>query len=152
MAFDVGPTLATQADVAHLLDRHFELMRSQSPPESCHVLPSEALSADDIHLFVLRENGQALAIGAIRTMGDWGELKSMHTASEARGRGAGRTMLAALIDAATGLGLHQLKLETGSGPEHAAARALYLSAGFAECPPFGDYTEDPLSVFMQRTI
>ena len=24
--------------------------------------------------------------------------------------------------------------------------------GFAECPPFGDYVHDPLSVFMTRTL
>lgn len=32
------------------------------------------------------------------------------------------------------------------------ARALYASFGFAPCTPFGDYLEDPNSVFMTLTI
>lgn len=32
------------------------------------------------------------------------------------------------------------------------ARALYASFGFTPCAPFGDYLEDPNSVFMTLTI
>jgi putative acetyltransferase len=32
------------------------------------------------------------------------------------------------------------------------ARTLYEQAGFSYCPPFGDYVEDPNSVFMTRTL
>ncbi|WP_299780875.1 GNAT family N-acetyltransferase [uncultured Roseobacter sp.] len=150
--FDIARAQVSEGDVATLLDRHFELMRSQSPAESCHVLPSEDLAADDISLFALRDHGQILAIGALRSFGDWGELKSMHTAQEARGRGAGRAMVAALMQEARALGLKHLNLETGSGDEHLAARKLYEKAGFSECPPFGDYVDDPLSVFMTRAL
>jgi putative acetyltransferase len=30
----------------------------------------------------------------------------------------------------------------------APARRLYARAGFATCPPFADYTDDPNSVYM----
>ncbi|MBW4707115.1 GNAT family N-acetyltransferase [Roseobacter sp. YSTF-M11] len=63
-----------------------------------------------------------------------------------------RAMLNALIDAARDMGVQRLFLETGSGPEHHAARKLYQSAGFTICAPFGDYTVDPLSVFMSRPV
>ena len=33
-----------------------------------------------------------------------------------------------------------------------AFRALYARAGFVPCAPFGDYIEDPNSVFMTRTL
>ncbi len=141
-----------EADVAALLERHFNLMREQSPPESCHVLPARALDHPDIHIFALREAGQAVAIGAIRAGGKTGELKSMHTAAEARGRGHGRALLLGLMEQARALGLSELKLETGSGAEHRAARHLYASEGFQECPPFDDYIEDPLSTFMARDV
>ena len=142
----------SETDVQALLDAHFALMRSQSPPESCHVLPSGELDADDIHLYALRENGNAVAIGALRIEGLAGELKSMHTLSVARGRGWGRRLLLGLMSEARDAGLTHLQLETGSGPEHAAARALYSSEGFVECEPFGSYVEDPLSLFMARVL
>lgn len=142
----------SETDVQALLDAHFALMRAQSPPESCHVLPSGELDADDIHLYALRENGNAVAIGALRIEGLAGELKSMHTLSVARGRGWGRRLLLGLMSEARDAGLTHLQLETGSGPEHAAARALYSSEGFVECEPFGSYVEDPLSLFMARVL
>jgi len=35
-------------------------------------------------------------------------------------------------------------------PEFEPARQLYARAGFTVCGPFGDYTDDPNSVFMTR--
>lgn len=139
-------------DVKALLDQHFALMRMQSPPESCHVLPSESLNSDDIRLFALRRDTKIVAVGAIRIDGRMGELKSMHTAAPERGKGLGRVLLQGLISEARALGLTELALETGSGSEHEAARGLYASEGFATCPPFGPYSYDPLSLFMRRTL
>lgn len=152
MAFDIARAEVTEPDVAALLDRHFALMRAQTPPESCHVLPKDELAHPDITLCALREEGVLLAVGGIRDFGTWGEVKSMHTAEEARGRGVARALLDALIAAAQAKGLKHLSLETGSGPEHLASRRLYESAGFSDCPPFGSYTHDPLSHFMTRAI
>lgn len=150
--FEIAPAQASDRDVVALLCSHFKLMRSQSPAESCHVLPPEEFDGDDVHLFALREQNKVLAIGAIRLFGDWGELKSMHTIAEARGRGVGRAMLNALIAQAHRFGVRRLNLETGSGPEHLAARCLYESFGFEVCDPFGSYMKDPLSVFMTRSL
>jgi putative acetyltransferase len=150
LAFE--PAHPGEADVALLLTRHFDLMRAQTPPESCHVLPAEALSAPGIMLFALRRAGRAVAVGALRVNGTWAEVKSMHTMVEERGQGHGRALLRRMIDAARDIEIARLMLETGAGPEHEAARALYLSEGFEPCPPFGDYVEDPLSVFMVRAV
>lgn len=46
----------------------------------------------------------------------------------------------------------RLSLETGTPSDFAAARALYAKAGYAECPPFGDYELDPFSVFMTKAL
>ena len=143
---------ADAPDVALLLGRHFDLMRSQSPPESCHVLPAASLNAPDVVLFALRDNACAVAIGALKITGDQAELKSMHTAQEARARGLARVLLRGLVDYARSAEFTRLNLETGSGTEHAPARKLYASEGFTECPPFGDYAADPLSLFMTRAI
>ncbi|MFN3785164.1 MAG: GNAT family N-acetyltransferase, partial [Spirosomataceae bacterium] len=69
-----------------------------------------------------------------------------------RGRGLSRRMLEHLVDAARAEGFTRLSLETGVQPTFVAARALYANAGFAECPPFEGYTDDPNSVFMTRSL
>jgi putative acetyltransferase len=46
----------------------------------------------------------------------------------------------------------RLSLETGSMPAFEPARSLYESFGFTYCGPFGDYTDDPNSVFLTRTL
>lgn len=131
-----------------LLARHLAQMQAQTPPESCHALPTDALMAPGIVLLGLREDAVLVGVGALKTCDGYGEIKSMHTAAEARGRGVARRVLEALIGAARAQGLPRLNLETGSGPEHAAARALYGKAGFVTCSPFGNYRSDPLSHFM----
>lgn len=150
--FDVVPADVAEEDVAALLSRHFDLMRSQSPPESCHVLPGAALAAADVCLWVARQGDDALGVGGLRHCGTWGEVKSMHTAAEARGKGVALALLETVTEHARSVGMTRLNLETGSGDEHAPARRLYTRAGFEICAPFGGYTHDPLSVFMTRAL
>lgn len=112
-----------------------------------------ALDAAVVKLLAARDKGQLLGVGGLLLIAPGhGELKSMHTVDMARGRGVGRTLLTALIAAARASGMRRLSLETGTDDSFAAARALYHSAGFIPCPPFGAYTFDPLSAFMTRTI
>lgn len=147
---DVSPDAP---DVRGLLERHFQLMRATSPEESCHVIAPDAVCDADLVMMGVQKSGVLLAIGAFKAIGaDTAELKSMHTAKEARGQGAARQLLTALLERAQKQGHTQIYLETGSGPEFSPARALYASTGFKACPPFGDYTLDPLSAFMTRAI
>ncbi len=152
MVFEIGIEHPETPDIQALLHRHVALMQAQTPPESCHALPASALDADDIALFALREAGVLLAVGAVKVQDEMGEIKSMHTAQEARGKGAARALLDALMAHAREMDIRALFLETGSGAEHEAARNLYLKAGFEPCGPFGDYGADPLSVFMRRAL
>jgi putative acetyltransferase len=61
-------------------------------------------------------------------------------------------MLTHLIAEAKAAGIARLSLETGSQDMFRPARILYEKAGFAECPPFEGYVDDPNSVFMTRLI
>lgn len=140
-------------DLALLFQRHTADMHADTPPESIHMLPRADLDRPEIAFFVLREGGQAVAMGAVKRIGPGlGEIKSMHVLSEARGHGHSRRMLAALIDHARADGLNRLSLETGVQPTFVAARALYARAGFVECANFGDYRPDPNSVFMTLAL
>lgn len=150
-------TLSTEnpdtADVRALLQRHFDLMRAQSPEESCHVMAPDTLAVANVTLMGIRANGDLLALGALAQIGaQHGELKSMHTAAHARGQGLARRLLHALIAHAQSAGMTRVSLETGTAPDFAAARALYRAEGFEICAPFDSYEYDPLSVFMTRVI
>ena len=81
-----------------------------------------------------------------------GELKSMRTSPAYLRQGVAEALLRHLIDHARDLGLVRLSLETGSPQAFAPARQLYERYGFKECAPFGDYTEDPYSVFMTLSL
>ena len=152
-ALTIGPDRPDTPDVRALLIRHFDLMRATSPAESCHVMEPDALLDAGATLLAARIRGALVGVGALTEIGGGhGELKSMHTATEARGRGVARALLMALINLAQARGLTRLSLETGSAPDFAPARALYKAHGFEECAPFGTYVLDPLSVFMTRTL
>lgn len=140
-------------DLALLFDRHTADMHAETPPESVYMLDKSALAAPGIRFFVLRDGGDALAMGAIKRI-DAGhaEIKSMHVLAEARGRGLSKTMLAHLIASAEADGFTRLSLETGIQSTFVAARALYEWAGFLTCGPFGDYVSDPNSVYMSKML
>lgn len=136
-------------DLALLFRRHAAEMHADTPPESIHMLPREALASPGIDFFVLRRAGSPVGMAALKRLGEGhAEVKSMHVLAEARGTGLSRLMLDRLVDHARRSGLTRLSLETGAQPSFAAARGLYARGGFAECPPFGSYRPDPNSVFM----
>ncbi len=140
-------------DLGLLHRRHTADMHADTPPESIHMLPADALAAPGIDFYVLREDGEPRAMGALKRIdARHAEIKSMHVLAEARGRGLSRRMLDHLVAEARAAGYRRLSLETGVQPTFIAARALYLRAGFAECGPFDGYAEDPNSVFMTMTL
>lgn len=142
--------------VEGLLARHHALMRSLSPEESCHVMTAEALREGGARVYSLTlADGSVAAVGALKPLEGPEravELKSMHVDAAQRGAGLGRVLLDCLLEEARMLGARLALLETGTAPEFAPARALYIGAGFETCAPFGDYVEDPLSTFMARLL
>ncbi len=49
-------------------------------------------------------------------------------------------------------GYERLSLETGSMDAFRPAQRLYETFGFTVCGPFGEYAEDPNSVFMSLRL
>lgn len=141
------------AEVLPLLQRHLALMHASSPPESVHALDPAELATPDVAFFTLREGASVLGMGAVKRIdATHAEIKSMHVVAEARGRGLARVLLDHLLEQAQALGYQRLSLETGVEDVFAPARALYERAGFAQCPPFEGYWEDPNSYFMTRSL
>lgn len=143
----------TGAAIAALLRLHLDEMHQWSPPESVHAMPIERLRAADVTFFSAWAGERLAACGAIKQLDPGhGELKSMRADPAFRGRGAGKAILLHLMAVARERGYTRLSLETGRPDPFLPARRLYESHGFAECPPFGDYTADPFSICMTRTL
>jgi putative acetyltransferase len=138
-----------RADVRDLLARHKAFALEQTPPEHSFALGVDGLLDPSITFFSYREHGLLLGIGAIKHLDPHhGEIKSMHTAHAARGRGIGRAMLNHLLGVARDRGLRRVSLETGTTAAFAPARELYRSAGFVTCGPFAGYLDSDDNTFM----
>ena len=133
MAVTIAEEHPLTPDLALLFERHTADMHADTPPESIHMMDKGALAAPSIRFFVLRDDGQPLAMGAFKRIdATHAEIKSMHVLAEARGRGLSKTMLDHLVTAARADGFKRLSLETGVQPTFVAARALYARAGFVD--------------------
>lgn len=146
-------------EIAQLLEEHLADMNATSPPESKHALDLDGLKQPDVTFWTLwaaNNDGQGEQLAGCcalkRLTVDHGEIKSMRTAMAFRRQGVAQRLLQHLLDQAKVQQLSRLSLETGSMDYFAAARALYSRFGFEACPPFGDYVEDPNSVFMTRLV
>ena len=136
-----------------LIARHLAGMRSNSPPESVHALDIDGLRVPEVTFWSAWVAGEIAGCGALKQLDTrCGEIKSMRVADKFLGRGVGRAILNHLISEAKAQGMESLWLETGSVAAFIPALRLYESAGFTRCGPFGDYLEDPFSVFMTRKI
>lgn len=136
-----------------LLTEHLRDMHALSPPGSVHALDLARLKAPGISFWSVWDGDTLLGCGALKALSArHGEIKSMRTQAERRRLGAGRLVLSHIIETARQRGYERLSLETGAPPAFVPAQRLYASFGFTVCGPFGDYVEDPNSVFMTRTL
>ncbi len=139
--------------VIKLLKSHLLDMARLSPPESVHALDPTAPQAPDVTIWAAWQNDELLGCGALQEMSATrGEIKSMRTSTRHLRKGVAAKILAYLLKEARQRGYTQVYLETGSAEAFRAARLLYERHGFDYCPPFGPYTEDPHSLFMQLKL
>jgi putative acetyltransferase len=140
-------------DVRELLGRHLAYANANTAPEDVHALDADALLDPSVTFFSYRVDGELLAVAALKRLdARHAEIKSMHTAEAARGRGIGRELLDHLVAVARERGYRRVSVETGAGPAFAPARSLYASAGFTPCGPFADYRPSPESAYMTLSL
>lgn len=140
-----------QPEVIQLIAELDAYQRRLYPPESVYALSLEALMAPHVLFAVARDPaGRALGCGAIVLGADFGELKRLYVHPQARGQGLAARLLALLEARAAAAGCHDLMLETG--PYQTEALAFYARSGYQRRGPFGDYAEDPYSVFMHKRL
>lgn len=146
----VAPASPFDPPVRALLEASHALMQSLYDPEANHYLSLDALAAPHITLFAAASDGLTLGTGALARCDGYGEVKSMFTAPQARGKGVADAILTRIADAARAEGVPLLRLETGTGLD--AAHRLYARHGFSPRGPFGDYPQADTSIFMEKPL
>lgn len=142
-------------EVLSLLNQHLQEVAADSPPESVHALPVDELKAPGVTFWCRWQdtgtNGShgLMGFAALKNLdAGHGELKSMRTHRNHLQSGVASSLLQEILVFARENGLERISLETGSSDTFAPARALYRRFSFELCAPFGDYIEDPNSIYM----
>lgn len=140
-----------QPDIVALIAELDAYQDTLYPPESRHALDLASLKQPNVLFAVARDGAlHALGCGAVVLGPEFGELKRMYVSPQCRGQGVGKLLIALLESKAAERGCTLLKLETG--PFQPEALGLYERCGYERRGPFGKYTDDPLSVFMQKHL
>ncbi len=143
----------TRPAIHALLNEHLQNMHELSPPESMHALDLESLRDPAITFWSAWDGSTLVGCAALKELrARHGEIKSMRTPQTLRRRGVGRALLAHVVKIAGERRYERLSLETGASSAFEPARRLYESFEFSYGGPFGEYREDPNSVFMTKRL
>ncbi|MDC6383616.1 GNAT family N-acetyltransferase [Pseudomonas graminis] len=138
-----------QPEVIALIEALADYQIPLYPAESHHGIDINALASDNTVFSVARAiDGTAVACGALVVHATHGELKRMFTQPASRGQGLAGRILSVLEDEARRRGCARVMLETGYLQHEAIS--FYERNGYQRRGPFGDYQEDPNSVFMEK--
>jgi putative acetyltransferase len=140
-----------QDDVRGLVEELNATLLELTPPEFVFHMTAEQMAEVDTTVFIAREDGQAVACGALKRHADGvGEVKRMYTRPSHRGRKIGAMIVERIEALARQEGFERLVLETGD--QHPAAWAVYERAGFTRCGPVLDYPDSKWSVFYEKAL
>lgn len=106
------------------------------------MIAEELASPFSTYLLALGDEGECLAYGGVKVVGDAADIMTIGVVEAARGRGLGRFLLDGLIGAAREGGAEAVFLEVRRS--NLAARALYASAGFMEIGVIRRYFRNPV--------
>ena len=109
------------------------LMHELSASSFCDKeLLDAALGDANVHVYVVRDGGHIVATGTLCIKHTLefaiADIESVVVSSRCRGKGFGRELMSAMIDAAKGLQVHHIQLT--SNPARVAANRLYQELGF----------------------
>jgi len=109
------------------------LMHELSTTSFCNEdLLNNALSDANVHVYVIKDEGHIVATGTLCikhtlefTIAD---IESVVVSSKCRGRGYGKELMTAMVEAAKKMNVHHIQLT--SNPARVAANRLYQELGF----------------------
>ena len=139
MAFAFRPGRCDQSPgrelLAELIAYFNEIYPGRAAKPGSVTTPDEMVAPHGTFL-IGYEDERPIAIGGLRPLDEPGvcEIKRMYVVPDARSRGAGRALLAALEDAARALGYARVRLD--AGPEQRASKLLFAATGYVEIDPY----------------
>ena len=148
--FELKRVDPAQLDVMHLIRQLDEYQESMYPPESNHLDPIDELSKPNVVFLAAYIDAEICGIGCVKMFDDYGELKRLFVTVRYRGKGLAKALVKELESYLTANSITVARLETGIHQHEAIG--LYKRLGYSQTAPFGDYSEDPLSVFMERKL
>lgn len=119
--------------VAQELEELDALMHELSATSGCNeVLLKNALGDANVHVYVIREEGHIVATGTLCVKHTLefaiADIVSVVVNSRCRGKGYGKELITAMIEAAKKMNVHHIQLT--SNPKRVAANKLYQNLGF----------------------
>jgi putative acetyltransferase len=153
MAATIAIESPLQDEIRSLLAALNRTLLALSPPEACFHMTAEEMAESHTTVFVAREEGSAIAIGALRRHENGvAEVKRMYTLPAHQGRGIGGRILEAIEALARKEGYRLLVLETGLEHTHTGAWRVYQRGGFARCGRILDYPDSAYCAFFEKTL
>ena len=141
----IDPSQAT--DLINELD---EYQAGLYPAESNHLESEDQLRESNVRMYGCFYDNDLIAIGAVKFMSGYGEIKRVYVPHQHRGKGIAKKMMTTLESLIREQGMTYARLETGIHQHEAIG--LYERIGYVKRDPFGDYARDPLSVFMEKAL
>ena len=146
------------ADAGRLVAELDAYLSALYPAESQHGYSVEQLLARQVHFFIAYCGGAPAGCGGAQLMAGtdesdgepWAELKRMYVRPPYRRRGLGRLLLRHVEQHIAAQGVSIVRLEAGI--HQPAAVALYEKQGYRQTGPFGEYADDPLSLFYAKRL
>lgn len=111
------------------------------------------LTQPNVHFLGAFVDGKLIGCGAVKTLeddGKYAEIKSVFVTEEHRGKGLSKPIMQALEKYLVATGISVARLATGV--RQPTAISLYTSLGYVRRSPFGSYTADPFTIFMEKQL
>jgi putative acetyltransferase len=146
----IKPVDPSRIEVYQLIEQLDEYQSALYPPESNHLDSIEELSKSNAFFLAAYSDAVVCGIGSVKVFEDYGEIKRVYVPLHQRGKGIAIAIMAELENHLVEQALNYARLETGI--HQMEAIGLYERLGYYRIEPFGDYKEDPLSVFMEKKL
>ena len=153
MALEIALETPLQDDVRVMVAALNATMIPLTPREFQFQLTVEQMAEPAITLFVARDDGRPVGMGALKDHGGGiGEVKRMFTLPEVRGQRVGAQILQHIEGLARDKGISRLVLETGEAEGFEPAYRVYERGGFQTCGAVLDYPDSGFSRFYEKKL
>ena len=146
----IKPVDPARTEVFQLIEQLDAYQSSLYPPESNHLDSIDVLSRSNSFFLAAYDGSAICGIGSVKVLGNYGEIKRLYVPPNQRGKGIAVAIIKKLEQHLIEQAIPVARLETGV--HQTEALGLYERLGYRSVSPFGDYQEDPLSVYMEKKL